>query len=55
MRYSCGVLIGRAKGLEHVISVINAEDKLLIVDDVFDSGNTILTIRETIKSLARCA
>ena len=28
-------------GLDEVISTVNAEDRLLIVDDVFDSGNTV--------------
>jgi hypothetical protein len=40
-------------GLDRLIATVNAEDKLLIVDDVFDTGNTIKTVIETIRSLAR--
>eukprot|EP01049_Picozoa_sp_SAG25_P008667 SAG25_NODE_801_length_5268_cov_3.548849_2_plen_69_part_00 len=40
-------------GLTHIIESINAEDKLLLVDDVFDSGNTIKAVIETIKAKAR--
>jgi hypothetical protein len=41
------------KGLDHVISAINAEDRLLIVDDVFDTGHTIREVCEYIQSNAR--
>ena len=41
------------KGLEHVIKVICQEDGLLIVDDVYESGNTIRQIVETLKEGAR--
>lgn len=41
------------KGLEHLIKVIAKEDILLIIDDIYDSGNTIYTIIDTIKKLAR--
>lgn len=40
-------------GLDRLIETVNAEDKLLIVDDVFDTGNTIKTVIETIRRLAR--
>jgi len=30
---------GEIKGLGHIIEVINSEDRLLLVDDVFDSGS----------------
>ena len=40
-------------GLSHIIENINAEDKLLLVDDVFDTGNTIKSVIETIKAKAR--
>ncbi len=41
------------KGLGHVIDVINAEDKVLIVDDVFDTGHTMVAILDEIARLAR--
>jgi hypothetical protein len=41
------------KGLEHVVKVICPEDKLLILDDVYESGRTIKKIVETIKRQAR--
>lgn len=41
------------KGLEHVIDVICAEDKMLIIDDVFDTGHTMVEIREQIRARAR--
>jgi uncharacterized protein len=41
------------KGLEHLIKVIAKEDKLLIIDDIYDSGNTIQAILESIKKSAR--
>jgi len=42
----------RVHGLEYIISNINAEDSLLIVDDVFDSGRSVKAIIQEIK--ARC-
>lgn len=41
------------KGLEHVIDVVEAEDRMLIVDDVFDTGHTMVAILEQIRSRAR--
>jgi hypoxanthine phosphoribosyltransferase len=41
------------KGLEHVIDVICAEDRMLIVDDVFDTGHTMLAILDQIRKRAR--
>jgi hypothetical protein len=41
------------KGLDHVISAINSEDNLLIVDDVFDTGHTIREVEEYIRTNAR--
>ncbi len=41
------------KGLEHLIEVISREDKLLIIDDVYDSGRTITTIVKAIEQRAR--
>ena len=49
---SCLSLV-QVTGLDRLIETVNAEDKLLIVDDVFDTGNTIKTVIETIRSLAR--
>lgn len=43
----------RVHGLEYLIKNINAEDSLLIVDDVFDSGNSIKAALEKIRSTAR--
>lgn len=41
------------KGMEHVIKVVVPEDKLLIIDDIFDSGNTVRKIIEILKTKAR--
>ncbi len=41
------------KGFGHVIDVVNAEDNLLLVDDVFDTGNTMVAILEDIRRRAR--
>ncbi len=41
------------KGLGHVIDVINATDRLLIVDDVFDTGHTMVAILDEIAARAR--
>jgi hypoxanthine phosphoribosyltransferase len=41
------------KGLGHIIDVINATDRVLIVDDVFDSGHTMVAILDEIAALAR--
>ena len=41
------------KGLEHLIKVIAKEDNLLIIDDIYDSGNTINAIIETIHRSAK--
>ena len=43
----------RVHGLEYLIKNINAEDSLLIVDDVFDSGNSIKATLEKIRHEAR--
>ena len=39
-------------GLQHVVDVINAEDRLLIVDDIFDSGRSVDAIIREVR--ARC-
>ncbi len=41
------------KGLEHVIDVICANDKMLIIDDVFDTGHTMVAILDQIRRRAR--
>lgn len=41
------------KGLEHVIDVVEARDRLLLVDDVFDTGHTMAAIRDAIRTRAR--
>ncbi len=43
----------RVHGLEYLIKHINATDALLIVDDVFDSGNSIKATLEKIRAEAR--
>ena len=40
-------------GLHYIIENVNAEDKLLIIDDVFDSGKSVKAILDTIQSLSR--
>lgn len=41
------------KGLEHVIKVVVPEDNLLIIDDIFDTGETIKTLIELLKIKTR--
>lgn len=41
------------KGLNHVIDVINDTDRVLIVDDVFDTGHTMVAILEEFRRHAR--
>ncbi|MFQ5745241.1 MAG: phosphoribosyltransferase [Acidobacteriota bacterium] len=41
------------KGLEHVIDVIEAGDRMLLVDDVFDTGHTMVAILDQIHRRAR--
>lgn len=43
----------KVHGLEYIVSNINAEDHLLIVDDVFDSGRSIEAIIREIKTKCR--
>ena len=43
----------RVHGLEYVIQSANWEDGLLIVDDVFDTGNSIKAILETLQKKMR--
>ncbi len=40
-------------GLNYIIKKISHEDRVLIVDDVFDTGNTIKAVVEEIKQCAR--
>jgi len=41
------------KGLGHVIDVVNADENLLLVDDVFDTGHTMVAILDEIRRCAR--
>ncbi|MEM6988740.1 MAG: phosphoribosyltransferase family protein, partial [Pseudomonadota bacterium] len=43
----------RVHGLDYIIKNINSEDGLLIVDDVFDPGRSIMAIIDTLKRKAR--
>mgnify|MGYP001182814153 FL=1 len=43
----------RVHGIDYLISNMNAEDKLLIVDDVFDSGRSIKAILDTLREKSR--
>ena len=40
-------------GLHYIIENVNAEDNLLIIDDVFDSGSSVQAILDTIRNLSR--
>jgi hypoxanthine phosphoribosyltransferase len=40
-------------GLNYIIKKICHEDRLLIVDDVFDTGNTIAAVMEELRKRAR--
>ena len=41
------------KGLEHVIDAVEASDKLLLIDDVFDTGHTMAAILAEVRRRAR--
>lgn len=43
----------KVHGLEYIVNNINAEDSLLIVDDVFDSGRSIAATIEHLKTKCR--
>lgn len=43
----------RVHGLNYIIDNVNAEDKLLLVDDVFDSGRSIIAVLDELKSKTR--
>lgn len=43
----------RVHGLEYIINNINAEDHLLLVDDVFDSGRSVDAIIERLREKCR--
>jgi len=43
----------RVHGLHYIIENVDAEDSLLIVDDVFDSGRSIRAVIDAIGSLSR--
>ena len=43
----------RVHGLHYIVENVNADDSLLIVDDVFDSGRSIQAVIDTINELSR--
>lgn len=43
----------KVMGLQYVIDTINAEDQLLIIDDVFDSGRSVDAIIKELKAKCR--
>lgn len=43
----------RVHGLDYLIQRVNAEDSLLLVDDVFDSGNSLMAVLDTLANKAR--
>lgn len=43
----------RVHGLDYIIDNINSDDRVLLVDDVFDSGRSIQTILEKLKEKTR--
>ena len=43
----------RVHGLHYIIENVNADDKVLLVDDVFDSGRSIQTILDTLSKYTR--
>lgn len=58
IRTSSYVGVGRrgavaVHGLDYIIKKIRHDDRLLIVDDVFDTGNTIVAVIEEIRKRAR--
>lgn len=40
-------------GLQHVVDTINSEDRLLIIDDTFDSGGSVAAIIDSLKQRCR--
>ena len=43
----------RVHGLDYLVKNMNSENKLLIVDDVFDSGRSIKAILDTLQAKSR--
>jgi hypoxanthine phosphoribosyltransferase len=43
----------KVHGLEYIVKNINCDDKLLLVDDVFDSGRSIEAVLKVLKQKAR--
>ena len=43
----------RVHGLHYIVENVNAENSLLVVDDVFDSGRSIQAVLERITALSR--
>lgn len=44
----------RVHGLDYLITYMNQDDSLLIVDDVFDTGRSIEAVISTLQSKMRC-
>jgi hypothetical protein len=40
-------------GLDYIINIIRHDDRLLIIDDVFDTGNTVVAVCDEIRRRAR--
>ena len=40
-------------GLEDIVAKVNSEDKLLLLDDVFDTGNSVKAVLEQFHAMAR--
>ena len=45
--------IVKVHGLQYIVDNINADDELLLVDDVFDSGRSIVAILDELKAKSR--
>jgi hypothetical protein len=43
----------RVHGLDYIVETVNAEDKVLLVDDVFDSGRSIQAIFDQLRQRTR--
>ena len=41
------------KGIDHVIDRVNSEDRMLLIDDVFDTGKTMVEVLRVIRAKAR--
>jgi len=43
----------RIDGLDYILSIINQKDKILIVDDIFDTGRTLKALIQNIQEKAK--